>query len=132
VRVAGRRTALATVVVMALAVAEGKLLFYSYMRRDLEQTAQGLLLQERKRLAGHQVYMERWNNADRFVLEYIVGANGREVPTVTRFINDARRGDFIVRPHPDHDTPELVAVRNNRRHRLCRRTVDPETAHHSR
>ena len=109
---------------VALAVAEGKLLFYSYTRRDMEHTVQGLLLQERKRVAGRQVFMERWSNADRFVLEHVIGGTGRESPTVRRFIREGRRGDLIVRPQPDSETPELVQVRKNRRHRLCRRAYD--------
>ena len=123
---------LAGVVVLALAIAEGKLLFYSYTRRDLEPTVQGLLWQERTRLAGRQVFMEEWTRADRFVLQYIVGARPRQAPTVSRFISDANRGDFIIRPHSDSDTPELVAVRKNRRHRLCRRVDEPAIARPSR
>ena len=109
---------------VAAAFAESKLLFYSYSRRDLEYTVQGLLLQERQRVAGHQVFMERWSNADRFVLEHVIGGTGREAPTISRFVADAKRGDLIVRPQPEGDTPELVAVRGNRRHRLCRRAED--------
>ena len=109
---------------MAFAVAESKLLFYSYTRRDLEHTVQGLLLQERDRLRGRQVFMETWNRPDRFVLEHMVGATAREAPTVSRFIREGHRGDFIVRPQPDTDTPEIVSVRRNRRHRLCRRAAD--------
>jgi hypothetical protein len=123
-RAAGRRRVLAGVIVIVSAFAEGKLLFYSYSRRDREHTVQGLLLQERQRVAGRQVFMERWTNADRFVLEHVIGGTGREAPTVSRFVAEANRGDLIVRPQPDSDTPELVAVRRNRRHRLCRRAAD--------
>ena len=109
---------------LTLAVAEGKLLFYSYTRRDIEHTVQGLLLQERERLVGRQVFMERWTRADRFVLEHIVGGIAREAPTVTRFIGEANRGDFIIRSQADDYLPELVPVRKNRRHRLCLRATD--------
>ena len=109
---------------VALAVAEGKLLFYSYTRRDLEHTVQGLLLQERARVAGRQVFMDRWTNADRFVLEHVIGGVGQEAPTVSRFIAEAHRGDYIIRSQIDEDLPELVPVRKNRRHRLCRRASD--------
>ena len=123
---------LAGVVLLALATAEGKLLFYSYTRRDLEPTVQGLLLHERARLAGRQVFMESWNRADLFVVQYIVGAKPREAPTVSRFISEANRGDFIVRPHHESDAPELVSVRRNGRHLLCRRADESAIARPSR
>ncbi len=113
----------AAVIALALAVAEGKLLFYSYTRRDLSDTVQGLLLQERAQLAGRQVFMDSWTHADRFVVEHVIGATPRETPSVSDFITEARRGDFIVRPHPDH-SPGLLTVRTTRRHRLCQRAAD--------
>ena len=103
-----------------------------YTRRDLEPTVQGLLLHERTRPAGRQVFMEKWTRADRFVVQYIVGARPREAPTVSRFISEANRGDFIVRPHQESDTPELVSVRRNRRHHLCRRADEPAIVRPSR
>jgi hypothetical protein len=128
-RVAGRRRALAWVIVLALAVAEGKLVFYSLTRRDIEHTVQGLILHERERVAGRQVFMERWTRADRFVLEHIVGGIAREAPTVTRFIGEANRGDFIIRSQAADYLPELVPVKKNRRHRLSRRATDYPDLH---
>ena len=106
---------------LALAVAEGKSIFYSYDKRDLRQTVQGLLLAERRNLAGKRVFQDTWTRADRFVLEHVVGAEAREAAGVDGFVRTARRGDYVIVPHPDGDAPEIVQVRANRRHRLCRR-----------
>ena len=106
---------------LALAVAEGKSIYYSYDKRDLRQTVQGLLLAERRNLAGKRVFQDTWTRADRFVLEHVVGAEAREAAGVGGFVRTARRGDYVIVPHPDGDAPEIVQVRANRRHRLCRR-----------
>ena len=108
-------------VALALAVAEGKSIFYSYDKRDLRHTVQGLLLAERHNLVGKRVFQDTWTRADRFVLEHVVGGEAHEAAGVDGFVRTARRGDYIIVPHPNGDAPELVQVRANRRHRLCRR-----------
>jgi len=116
-----RRGVLAGCLVLAFAVAEGKLIYYSYARRDLRNTVQGLLLAERQQLAGHRVYKDSWwNRADRFVLEHIVGAEPHEAESVRQFKRRANRGDFFVSAS-DGEDPELIHIRSNSRHRLCRR-----------
>jgi hypothetical protein len=112
---------LAGAVALALAVAEGQTIFYSYDKRDLRHTVQGLLLAERQSLAGKRVFQDTWNRADRFVLEHVVGAEAHEAAGVDGFVRTARPGDYVIVPHPNGDAPELVQVRANRRHRLCRR-----------
>jgi hypothetical protein len=112
---------LAGAIALALAVAEGKLAYYSYAKRDLHQTAQGLMLAERRSLAGKRVFQDRWTRADRFVLEHMVGAEAHEAAGVDGFLDSAAPGDYVIVPHPDGDAPELVEVRANRQHRLCRR-----------
>jgi len=108
-------------VLVALAIVEGKLSHYSYTMRDVRQTVQGLLLEERQTLAGHRVYQDRWTRADRFVLEHVIGGYAREAQGVGGFVRAARRGDYVIVPQPDGDGSEIVLVRANRSHRLCRR-----------
>ena len=107
-------------VVLALAVAEGKTIYYSFARRDVHHSVQGLLLAEGKNLAGARVFQDRWTRADRFVLEHVIGGEAHEADGIDGFVREARRGDYVIVPHPGED-PELVHVRANRRHRLCRR-----------
>jgi len=109
-------------VALALAVAEGKAVFYSFTMRDVRHTVQGLLLDERDNLAGKGVFHDSWTRADRFVLEHVIGGYAREADGVDAFVRTARRGDYIVIAQPDGQDPRLVQVRANRRHRLCRRT----------
>ena len=116
-----RRRILAAAMVLSCAVAEGKLLYYSYTKRDLRNTVQGLLLDERYQIAGHRVFKDSWwDRADRFVLKHVVGAEAGEARDVRAFMRQARRGDFLIST-PDGDEPELIHVRSNARHRLCRR-----------
>ena len=106
---------------MALVVAEGKVFYYSYSMRDVRQTVQGLLLAERETLAGQRVYQDRWTRADQFVLEHVIGGQAREAQGLGGFVRSARRGDYVIVPQPDGDGSDVVLVRANRRHRLCRR-----------
>jgi hypothetical protein len=108
-------------VVLALAVAEGKAFFYSLTRRDIGSTAQGLLLAERENLAGKRVFQETWSRADRFVLEHVVGGYAVEATGLDGFVRTSRRDDYVIVPRPNGDAPELIEVRVNRHHRLCRR-----------
>jgi hypothetical protein len=108
-------------VLLALAIVEGKLSYYSYTMREVGHTVQGLLLEERQTLAGQRVYQDRWTRADRFVLEHVIGGYAREAQGVGGFVRAARRGDYVIVPQPDGDGSEIVLVRANRRHRLCRR-----------
>jgi hypothetical protein len=109
------------VVAMALAVAEGKAFFYSYTRRDLSDSVQALLLGERENLAGKRVFQDTWTRADRFVLEHVVGGEAVEATGLDGFVRTARRGEYVIVPHPDGHPPDIVQVRANRRHSLCRR-----------
>ena len=106
---------------LALAVAEGKLQWYSYNRRDLRNTVQGLLLDERERLAGRRVFKTEWSRADQFVLEHVVHARSSRATDLDEFLRHARRGDFVVTAEGVGLRPEIVAVRSIRGHRLCRR-----------
>jgi hypothetical protein len=87
----------------------------------MRQTVQGLLLAERGALAGKRVYQEQWSRADRFVLEHVIGGHAREARGIDGFVRAGRRGDYVILPQPDGNGSEIVLVRANRRHRLCRR-----------
>jgi hypothetical protein len=100
-------------------VAEAKLLYYSYTRRDVTNTVQGLLLAEKAHLTGRRVFMAGWTRGDRFVLEHIVGGRAEVAPDAESFVRHARPGDFYI-SGPDSDHSELQQVRVNRRHKLGR------------
>ena len=91
-----RQAALVSVVVVAAAVAETKLLWYSFHNRDLTDSVQGLILAERDRLSGHFVFRREWDYADRFVLREILGARGRVAADVDEFLRVSQNGDYLV------------------------------------
>ena len=116
-----RRRVLAGAVGLALAVAEGRVCYYSFTKRDLSHTVQGLLLAEGENLAGKRVFQDTWTRADRFVLQHVVGGHALEAAGIDGFVRSAGRGDYVIVPRPDGHGPDLVEVRANRRHLLCRR-----------
>ena len=62
-----RRRALAGAFIIAFSVAEAKLVWYSFVYRDLALTDQSLVLAEMEQLAGHRLYREREDRAGTFV-----------------------------------------------------------------
>ena len=108
-------------VVVALGVAEGKMIYYSFTMRDLRHSVQGLLLAERQNLAGKRVFQDEWTRADRFVLEHVIGGHAREARGLDGFARHGSRGDYVITPQPDGDGAEIVLVRANKRHKLCRK-----------
>jgi hypothetical protein len=117
----GRRHAiLGAVVVLALGVAEGKLLWYSFHYRDLGDSAQGLLLQEGRRLRNRRVFHDHWDRAETFVVSGVLGAERRSFDHIDNFWRDSQPGDCLLSKRHLSD-PRLVLVRSNRRHGLyCR------------
>ena len=67
------------------------------------------------------MFQDTWTRADRFVLEHVVGGYALEAAGVEGFVRTARRGDYVIVPQPDGHGPDIVQVRANRRHLLCRR-----------
>jgi 4-amino-4-deoxy-L-arabinose transferase-like glycosyltransferase len=115
-----RRRTLAAVVVLAVGVAEGRMVWYSYHHRSLHGSPQGLLLDQRDSLRGRQVFAARWDRADIFVAEAIVGSRHRLAADLANFLRDSRPGDFFVSPTLLwHDAVMLVDA--NRRGHLYRR-----------
>jgi 4-amino-4-deoxy-L-arabinose transferase-like glycosyltransferase len=71
------RIVIATMVLVAFAVAESKLVWYSYKQRDLSNSMQGFFLASPELVEGRRVLLEQWDPADHFVLAQI--ARGRPV-----------------------------------------------------
>lgn len=117
---AGRAVALGMVLVLALGVAEGKLIWFSYHHRDLRSSSQGLLLAEREGLCGRSVFRNRWNRAEMFVIEAMVGATHRLAPDMADFLRDSRRGDYLMSSRESRN-PALVLVRTVGRNHLYKR-----------
>jgi 4-amino-4-deoxy-L-arabinose transferase-like glycosyltransferase len=115
-----RRRVLVGVVVLAIGVAEGRMVWYSHHHRSLHGSPQGLLLARRDSLRGRQVFAARWDRADIFVAEAIVGAGHRLAADLTNFLRDSRPGDFFVSPTLVWDD-SVTLVDSNRRGHLYRR-----------
>ena len=117
-----RSVLLALVIVMVFAVAEGRLVSYSYRYRDLAQSPQGLLLGETSELAGQEVFRDRWSFADIFVARALVGAEYRTVDDAEGFLRASCSGNFLMSEQPI-SLRELDLVRSNGHHWLYRRVA---------
>ena len=115
-----RLLGLVVVFVVAFAAAETRLMWYSFNRRALSGSAQGLLLAQREILGGQKVFRDHWSNSERFVLKGIVGAEEHETQSVEAFLRDSTVGDFLLASDEIID-PGLLLVRTSGRHRLFRR-----------
>ena len=117
----GRRHAvLGMVIVMALGVAEGRLVWYPSHYRNVNDSAQGLLLQEKERLQNHRVFQSNWDRAEIFVASGVVTAERGLADRVETFWRESRPGDCLIAARHLSD-PGLVLVRSGRRHALyCR------------
>jgi 4-amino-4-deoxy-L-arabinose transferase-like glycosyltransferase len=91
---------LAAACLVALATAEAKLWSYSYNFRDLSHVHQGLLVDHRSRIAGHQVFRAMWDRADVFVIGAIVGAERGLAAGVEDFLAQSRPGDYLMLHYP--------------------------------
>ena len=117
-----RRRIMAVILLIVVVVAESRLIWTSYYRRDPSRTVQGLLFAARDHLNGHRVYRdERWNNADMFVTDALVGAERGVTTDVERFLRDSRRGDFLLST-PEVENASLRLVVADGRRALYRRT----------
>ncbi len=115
-----RQVFLGMAIVTALGVAEGKMLWYSFHYRDVSDTAQGLMLQERKRLKNRRIFFDEWARADIFVTGGVVGAERRSAIPLDNFWRESRPGDCLVSTQ-HFSAPGLVLVRSGRRRALyCR------------
>lgn len=105
---ARRRTAVVVLLAATAMTAEGRMVWRSFRHRDIRHSVQGVLLAERAGLAGRRVFRERWNHADRFVLEKVVGGKalvfGPEADATTptggdvALVEDAARREWRLVP----------------------------------
>jgi 4-amino-4-deoxy-L-arabinose transferase-like glycosyltransferase len=117
---ARRQKLLAALVLLAFAVAEGKLVFYSYNRRHLHSSAQGLLLADKTQLAGRRVFRDRWPASGLFVLEHIVKGQPMLADDEHDFMRKGRPGDYMVLSRHQAEYSQLGCIASNRRYALCR------------
>ena len=119
-RTGARRAIVAAVLVSALAVAESRLVWYSFHYRDLSQSSQGLLLAERERLDGAQIFRDHWNHGDLFVLETVAGGKHRDAASFDDFVRSSRAGDYLLSSEAIEEGC-LSLVQSNHGHWLYRR-----------
>ena len=111
-----RRRVMAAVLLAVIVVAESRLIWTSYYRRDPSRSVQGLLLAERDQLRGHRVYRdERWNNADMFVADALVGAERGLSPDLGHFLRESRRGDYLLSAPEVQDASLTLVIEDGRR-----------------
>jgi len=113
-----RRRALAGAFLVAFAVAESKLVWYSFVYRDLALTDQSLVLTEMEELAGHRLYRERADRAGTFVTG-LAHAESRYAPDTQSFLQESQPGDYLITAEPVSH-PELHLVRSKGRYSLYR------------
>jgi 4-amino-4-deoxy-L-arabinose transferase-like glycosyltransferase len=116
-----RRVVVGIVIVVALIVAESRLIWYSIHRRNLAQSTQGFLLSEREQLTGHRVFRTHWDNSEMFVLEVLIGADATQAKTVETFLQESTPGDYWL-SRSELNMPELAFVESWRRQWLYRRS----------
>jgi 4-amino-4-deoxy-L-arabinose transferase-like glycosyltransferase len=108
-----RRRLLAGVLVLALGVAEGRLVYYSYDRRDVGPSLQGILMEHADSLAGGRVFSVGWTHADWFVAAAIAGVDPVELAEFEAFWQHSQPGDHLLTKEPLLDA-RLELVRRNR------------------
>jgi 4-amino-4-deoxy-L-arabinose transferase-like glycosyltransferase len=120
-----RHAFLGMAIVTAFSVAEGKLLWYPSHYRNVNESTQGLLLQEKDRLRSHRVFQARWERAEIFVASGVIGAERGSAALLETFWLESRPGDCLMSSSRLFDrrplAPALVPVRSGRHHTLyCR------------
>jgi len=117
-----RRVAFVSVMLLAVGVAEGKLLWYSFNVRGLEASAQGLLMEERAQLAGHRLFGLQWNRAEIFISDAVVRAERQNTADVRDFVERSSPGDYLLEsPGILHEG--VIEIRSDGRHSLYRRVA---------
>ncbi|MCX6550217.1 MAG: glycosyltransferase family 39 protein [Acidobacteria bacterium] len=116
-----RSVALAAVLVLALGVAEGKLIWYSYHHRDLASSTQGVLLSAQDDLRGRSVFRRRWDRAEMFVIQALIGAKYGLAVNEADFLRNSRPGDCLMSSKALHN-PALLLLRHVGLHYLYKRT----------
>jgi 4-amino-4-deoxy-L-arabinose transferase-like glycosyltransferase len=107
---------------LAIIVAEARLLSYSAHYRDLGLSEQSLLLTERHQLRGRRVYMHPLARANHFVTEAVVGAFPKHAVDCDGFVDGSRDGDYWLSVQPCA-ARDVEMVRTNGRQYLYQRRV---------
>ena len=112
--------------VIALVVAESKIVWYSFVYRDLALTDQSLVLAEMEQLAGHRLYREHTDRAraEQVQAQIRVGkqsahAESRYARDSQTFLHDSEQGDYLITSEAVSH-PELHLVRSNGHYSLYR------------
>jgi 4-amino-4-deoxy-L-arabinose transferase-like glycosyltransferase len=128
-----RRLAVLGAIVVAFGVAEGKLVWYSFNRRDLSLSGQSLMLAERERLRGHRLFLEPHARASHFVAEAIVGATVLRAARRGDFFSTTRAGDYILSSQPcDGADVQLLGMTASRFLSLRQNSEGSDTIGHRR
>jgi hypothetical protein len=115
-----RRTAAIAICVLMFCLAEAKLLWYSFDKRDLANSSQALLLRQRDRLHGHQLYQQGGSRADYFVATAIVGVVPQAITSDSDFARQSTEGDYLLTDRPCGG-PGEQRIDMNGKFNLCRR-----------
>lgn len=118
---ARRAVLLAGMIVLAVAAAEARVWWQSYVRLDAGRSAQGLLLAEGRRLQGRDVFRERWGYPEVFLVR-AHGARERVAPDAAAFLRSSRAGDYLL-SEVSAAVPGLVVVGTVGGEALYRRTT---------
>jgi 4-amino-4-deoxy-L-arabinose transferase-like glycosyltransferase len=110
-------------VVLAVCVAECRIVWYACHLRPMERTAQGLMLAERDRLRGKHLYRRRLDRGEIFVLHAMVGGTHRLVPDAQDFLRQAKPGDFYLTRRTIADS-RVALIRTQGELRLYERAED--------
>jgi 4-amino-4-deoxy-L-arabinose transferase-like glycosyltransferase len=119
-----RRAALIALIAVTAVAAEARLAWRSWQYRDWQFSVQGVLMSEAAALAGQTVHVEAWNNADRFVVRRLIGAQVMDVTDWKHALAVSREGDYFVSQDQAPSDARFVLVRRVGAHSLYRR-VDP-------
>ncbi len=115
-----KRAIVVAIVVLAAGVAESRIVWHSFNRRDLARSEQGLLLAHKSELKGQMIYRGAWTRSEIFVADHLIGARHDLAPDVPHFLDDSSRGDFFIH-RGAVESDALVLIGTNGRHYLYQR-----------
>jgi hypothetical protein len=97
------------------------LLWYHSHYRDVNDSSQGLILQEKRRLDNHRIFQAHWDNAEIFVASGVLGLERGSAARVETFMRESQPGDCLISARHLSE-PGLALVRSSRHQRLYCRT----------
>jgi 4-amino-4-deoxy-L-arabinose transferase-like glycosyltransferase len=125
-----RSVTMVAVFTVAFGIAEGKMLWYSWTRRDISLSEQSLVLGERQQLEGRRVFLKRGGSrATHFVAEALAGAKVVTIPDDEAFFRDSGGGDYLLTTMPCGRL-QLETVGARSAQHLCRRPAEQPALRH--